>query len=471
MFASSLWPEDGWRWRSAATRRRSRRIIGRTSRGVVGARRTRGSVRRGRRPTVSTPDARAAVGGGVARRGVDAGRAHQGDVAGGARRSGLVGARTRIKNEIHAVLIRRLIAGRRGERPVRPGGRRWLAGLRAPARGARDARQCDAPDRVPRHRDRPGRRGSPRRPAVARAAPADERPRGERICAASFLAAIGPIEQFKNPRKLVGYLGLDPKVRQSGPGPGTSGRISKRAPPRALGAGRSALERGRAARADARVLPAHPCPPRPPGRRRRRRAQARVSVLVPAQPRRGLRLPAALADPQEAATPGDRRRLTRSTQAARTSGRPTSRCARPNASSPNRLSSPTATPSATGKQRRRKSKAAATVEVGASRHRGAHQTGPRRAKPRGRPQAPDVCASLRQSLAPTQRSHTPAIPATNARPRPGSANSPYPITSGPSPDSLTTPHNAPPPSRSTPPTPKRAPPRRSTPAKEIRNAP
>ena len=47
------------------------------------------------------------------------------------------------------------------------------------------------------------------------------------ICAASFLAAIGPIARFKNPRNLVGYLGLDPKVRQSGPGPGTSGRISK----------------------------------------------------------------------------------------------------------------------------------------------------------------------------------------------------------------------------------------------------
>jgi hypothetical protein len=47
------------------------------------------------------------------------------------------------------------------------------------------------------------------------------------ICAASFLAAIGEIERFKNPRKLVGYLGLDPKIRQSGPGPATRGHISK----------------------------------------------------------------------------------------------------------------------------------------------------------------------------------------------------------------------------------------------------
>jgi hypothetical protein len=34
-----------------------------------------------------------------------------------------------------------------------------------------------------------------------------------------------------------------------------------------------------------------------------------------------------------------------------------------------------------------------TMEVGASATKGAHQTSPQRAKPRGRPQAPDVCAS------------------------------------------------------------------------------
>ena len=47
------------------------------------------------------------------------------------------------------------------------------------------------------------------------------------IVAASFLAAIGDIGRFESPRKLVGYLGLDPRVRQSGPGPATHGRISK----------------------------------------------------------------------------------------------------------------------------------------------------------------------------------------------------------------------------------------------------
>jgi transposase len=48
------------------------------------------------------------------------------------------------------------------------------------------------------------------------------------ICAASFLAAIGEPSRFLTSRKMVAYLGLDPKVRQSGEAPARSGRISKR---------------------------------------------------------------------------------------------------------------------------------------------------------------------------------------------------------------------------------------------------
>src|SRR5919201_202125 len=47
------------------------------------------------------------------------------------------------------------------------------------------------------------------------------------IVAATFMAAIGEIGRFESPRKLVGYLGLDPRVAQSGSGPATHGRISK----------------------------------------------------------------------------------------------------------------------------------------------------------------------------------------------------------------------------------------------------
>ena len=53
------------------------------------------------------------------------------------------------------------------------------------------------------------------------------------IVAASFMAAIGDIHRFENPRKLVGYLGLDPRVRQSGSGPASHGRISKQGSVRA----------------------------------------------------------------------------------------------------------------------------------------------------------------------------------------------------------------------------------------------
>jgi transposase len=51
------------------------------------------------------------------------------------------------------------------------------------------------------------------------------------ITAAVFIAQIGTapgdINRFTSPRRLVGYLGLDPRVRQSGNNPANTGRISK----------------------------------------------------------------------------------------------------------------------------------------------------------------------------------------------------------------------------------------------------
>ena len=47
------------------------------------------------------------------------------------------------------------------------------------------------------------------------------------IVAATFMAAVGDIRRFPDRRKLTGYLGLDPRVRQSGAGPATHGHISK----------------------------------------------------------------------------------------------------------------------------------------------------------------------------------------------------------------------------------------------------
>jgi transposase len=47
------------------------------------------------------------------------------------------------------------------------------------------------------------------------------------MTAATFIAVVGDIRRFDDPRKLVSYLGLDPKVRQSGSGAARHGRISK----------------------------------------------------------------------------------------------------------------------------------------------------------------------------------------------------------------------------------------------------
>jgi len=47
------------------------------------------------------------------------------------------------------------------------------------------------------------------------------------IVAATFLAAVGDMRRFAGSRQLSAYLGLYPRVRQSGPGPVRRGRISK----------------------------------------------------------------------------------------------------------------------------------------------------------------------------------------------------------------------------------------------------
>jgi transposase len=51
--------------------------------------------------------------------------------------------------------------------------------------------------------------------------------------AATFMACVGDIDRFRDPRKLVSYLGLDPRVRQSGEEPARHGHISKHGASRA----------------------------------------------------------------------------------------------------------------------------------------------------------------------------------------------------------------------------------------------
>jgi transposase len=47
------------------------------------------------------------------------------------------------------------------------------------------------------------------------------------VVALALIAAIGDIKCFAKAEQLVGYLGLNPSVRQSGPGPAYHGRITK----------------------------------------------------------------------------------------------------------------------------------------------------------------------------------------------------------------------------------------------------
>jgi transposase len=74
-----------------------------------------------------------------------------------ARREQLMRARTRSKNEIQAVLARRLQDKPPGSDLFGVKGRQWLAGLGAARRGTRVRRRGSAADRVHRHRDRRGR--------------------------------------------------------------------------------------------------------------------------------------------------------------------------------------------------------------------------------------------------------------------------------------------------------------------------
>jgi transposase len=101
-----------------------------------------------------------------------------------------------------------------------------LAG--AAGRGVRDGRVDDAPDRIPRRGDAEVDRLIAKQTLLS----GDARhlltvPGVNVVCAATFLAAIGDIRRFRTSRQLVAYLGLDPKVRQSGSDAARLGRISK----------------------------------------------------------------------------------------------------------------------------------------------------------------------------------------------------------------------------------------------------
>ena len=146
-----------------------------------------------------------------------------------ARREQLVRSRSRAKNEIQAVLQRRL----QGRPPCSDlfgvKGREWLAGLELPQeeRESVDAgiRHIEFLDAEITAVERLIAQQALAWPEIRRLMTV---PGVNLVCAASFIAAIGDPSRFLTSRRLVAYLGLDPKVRQSGEAPARSGRISKR---------------------------------------------------------------------------------------------------------------------------------------------------------------------------------------------------------------------------------------------------
>jgi len=146
-------------------------------------------------------------------------------------RAQLVRQRTRAKNQVHATLVRNL----KGKPPVSDlfgtRGRRWLAAQVLPADEQETVAAC-----LRQIAFLDGEVALVERALAEQvlASPQMRRlltlPGVNFVTAAALLAAIGDIGRFPTARQLVSYLGLDPRVNQSGTEPARHGRISKQGP-------------------------------------------------------------------------------------------------------------------------------------------------------------------------------------------------------------------------------------------------
>jgi transposase len=146
-----------------------------------------------------------------------------------ARRNQVVRHRTQIKNEVHAILHAHLIPPCPHADLFGRLGRNWLAGQVMPddERGAieRHLRELDRLGEDLGVLDRDIAQTAVDDPAVKRLLTITG---VNLIAAAGLVAAIGDVRRFPEPQKLVSYVGLNPRVRQSGLGLAQHGRISKR---------------------------------------------------------------------------------------------------------------------------------------------------------------------------------------------------------------------------------------------------
>jgi transposase len=145
-----------------------------------------------------------------------------------ARRAHLVRQRTRLKNQVQAILHRNLVPRCPAADLFGRKGRAWLAEQELPA----DERQAVAA--LLRQLDFHAEELALIDAALAESALGCEDTRrlmtipGVDVAVAmSITAAVGDFSRFSSPNKLVRYLGLNPRVKQSGAQPASHGRITK----------------------------------------------------------------------------------------------------------------------------------------------------------------------------------------------------------------------------------------------------
>ena len=145
-----------------------------------------------------------------------------------ARRYQVVRHRTRLKNEVHAILHAHLIPKCPHADLFNRRGRAWLSRQPLPdderAAIERHIRELDRLAEDLDLLDREIAEGALDDPAVKRLMTIT----GVNLTVAvGLMAAIGDIARFSSPQKLVSYFGLNPRVRQSGLDAAHHGRISK----------------------------------------------------------------------------------------------------------------------------------------------------------------------------------------------------------------------------------------------------
>jgi transposase len=152
-----------------------------------------------------------------------------------AHRGSLVSQRTALRNRVHGILHRNLVEAP-GTDIFGKAGRRWLATAPLPVDEVDQVRSAlrlmDALQLEVEEVEK----------SLAGSALQDQDvrrlmtiPGVGLTTAVALVAVIGDVQRFPRPNQLVGYLGLDPKVRQSGDRPAYTGHISRQGQAHARG--------------------------------------------------------------------------------------------------------------------------------------------------------------------------------------------------------------------------------------------